>query len=364
MAKKETKKEAEPKSTEEQLKDANGMLRFYRWIFPAILVVQGLGAVQTHAIKTANESKIYGEDATWMGKTLRQAFLLSSRCNDCTTIDDLRTKPQNDDTHKAAATTLIELSKDPIGKALVDKAAARDVRFEADSKDFAQTCTASAFYNPYYGVVGYTTGGLEEKKGASELRGEVAHELFHSLQGLEGTKFTDHKKDFILQRIVAEAAAFTFGDMMEARRVALEKNPGKAIDEAKMMKQAKDAMNKFLFSDSGMLLRQVYLLKYNPTFSDYDMAPKDIDLAALKRVATLPDGRSFLPDDLTIAKLDLQVRRDLYADIVQRKPKALAAAGDAHAATAKDNTAESTAQISNKLVCAANAKKNEVYKPS
>ena len=72
------KKEAEPKSTKEQLKDAQGNLRFYRWIFPAIILIQGLGAVSDRAIRSANEAKLYGEDATWTGKALRQAFLLSS----------------------------------------------------------------------------------------------------------------------------------------------------------------------------------------------------------------------------------------------------------------------------------------------
>jgi len=330
------------------------------WLMAAVVY---LGPAMSMFTNARNEEKVFGEEASLAGKAIRQ-FRLAT-CDDCATVDDLLVPVPASPSRKAAGEVLQNLMKDPHGKLLVENARDIGVRFEGDSKGFADSCTADAFFDSSYGIVGYTLGKEEGVKDAAQLQGEMTHELFHAAQKIRYLPYAASKKDLMIYRMTLEAAAYAFTDVMEAKKDYWKKHKAEPKEEDVLV-AAKKSMNTYMFSDRFTGLRQSYLLSYGPSFADYDTKPSIITLDALKKIALLPGGKPFLPDDATIAKIDFQIRTDLYNDIVQRKPVGVvkdAKAGNAGAQDDEAKTEKSVVQEWKDTTCKKRADKMKPYRP-
>lgn len=310
------------KTPEEQIQIHKSNARFWRNLLLGVLIVPNLltcGARKAN--EAVQENTTFGEKTTFTGGVLRKLFL--TKCGDnCSTTAELLAAKDDRPREKFAGDTLRYISTDPVTKSLVAQVAARGVVFDGDPEYFksASTCSAGGTYTPTYGSINYTVGEVTGIEGIRSLGNIFNHELFHANQKLEGKRFPTNSKDQMIYTLALEAAAYTFGDIMSARQLRLEKPGAEPMNDEDTLAALKTRMKKFITEDRYRSTRQYYIVGRNPRISDYDLRPEGVTVEMLQDVARLPDGRSFFPDDLTIDKMDLQVRRDFYDEMKQRKP--------------------------------------------
>lgn len=307
-----------------------GLKRTNRWfwfMFGLVNVSTAFSIMSRNVGEAYTERRVFGENTSLTGKALRLKFLFA--CNDCKNVDQLLAATDGNPTHKAAGDALRTIAKDPLGKMMLDQIRARNVLFDGNPEHFRTACSAGATYNPTYGIINYDAGLPMVDKNPDLLAHVFRHEMIHALQKLEVNFFRGNKKDEVIHHYVTEAAAYVLTPFMEKRSAWIEQNPGKDITPVSdaEIDELKQDMRKFLTTDRGRFLRQYYMLKFDLAVKDYESPVEKVSVDALKKITLLPDGRSFYPEDLTPALLDLQVRKDFYQDVVQRKPRTVEADG-------------------------------------
>lgn len=337
-----------------QKKELKSSNRLFWLMFGLVNISTILSIVGRNVGEAHNERRVFGENTSLTGNVIRWKFLLA--CNDCKNVDELLAASDRNPTHKAAGDALRTIAKDPMGKMMIDQVRARNVIFDSNPEHFRTACSAGATYTPIYGVINYDTGLPTLDKEPNLLAHVFRHEMIHALQNLEVNFFKDHKKNEVIHHYVTEAAAYVLTPFMEKRSAWIDANPGKDIAPVSDadIDDLKKKMRKFLITDSGRFMRQYYMLKFDLTVKDYERRAEKLNIAALQKTALLPDGRSFYPEDLTPALLDLQVRKDFHQDVTQRKPRGVEkkASGNTHT----EETAASEKSDSQKAIdttCAA-----------
>lgn len=316
--------------------------RFWQGMLLAVMAVPTVlnwaGRKQNEALA---ENTTFGETTTVAGNYLRWRFL--AKCGDnCKTVDQLLQAGDTRPEEKFVGDVLRSISKDPVGKGLIEQVAARGVVFDGREEYFKQTsvCAAAGTYNLRYGVINYSVGDMEAKDAINKLADIFNHELFHANQRSEGKRFPGNVKDQMIYTLAIEAAAYAFDDVMEARRNKMSKPDAKPISDEETLKSLKDYMKRVLTHNKFRSVRQYYIISQNPRLSDYDEAPRGVTLQMLQDAARLPDGRSFFPDDMTVEKMDIAVRGDFYDEMKQRKPAELPIAPTGEVGTSEGPSSE------------------------
>lgn len=299
------------------------------------------GAAGTHGYQQLQTTDIqFGAGSTIYGQINRSRAL--DNCTDCQDVAGLKNEPKT----KAAAgaahiLTLIEQS--PVGAQLVTCADKGRVYFTGTDEGLAKSPENIALFYLNKGLIAYP-GTTIETMPPEQMLGTMTHELFHAHRLLTAPLNQEFggKAHFVVT-MIEEAAAFTTATMvlhdLSAKGLIKREDillvyrhrlddfdkslkthlKAGATPAAAELFAAQDLMRSTFLNAAWQPVRQAYILQSGFDIVEYNTPVTGIDVGVLKKLTSLPDGRSLMPTDVKIADIDAVIKDDAFELMAGRR---------------------------------------------